>query len=132
MQTISLDEETVCAPKIVKKLPEVVESEESRVTKLEVKVIGKPKPETRWLHDDVEIQPNEVYEMQDYHDGTSVLLIKGPRVEDTGKITFEAHNPYGVAETTTELAVQGIFDVYFDVVFSLPTKRKIQFIFPRV
>lgn len=110
LQTISLDEETLCAPKIVKKLPQTVQTTEGSITTLEVKVIGKPKPEVKWLRDDEEIIPSDEYQIENKPDGTSVLAI-APDVhfEETGKITFEAYNSVGVAETETELVVEGIF-----------------------
>lgn len=73
-----------------------------------MKVIGKPKPEVKWLREDEEIIPSEEYQIENKPDGTSVLIIKTVNPEDTGKITFEAHNPVGVAETETELVVEGI------------------------
>lgn len=109
LQTISLDEETVCAPKIVKKLPQLMQTTEGSTTTLEVKVIGKPKPEVKWFREDEEIIPSDEYEIENKPDGTSVLIIKNIYPEDTGKISFEAHNSIGVAETVTELIVEGIF-----------------------
>lgn len=85
-----------------------MQTKEGSVTTLEVKVIGKPKPEVKWLREDEEIIPSEEYEIENKPDGTSVLVIKNINPEDTGKITFEAHNSVGVAETETELIVEGI------------------------
>lgn len=78
------------------------------MTTLEVKVIGKPKPDVKWLREDEEIIPSEDYEIVTKPDGTSVLVINNINPDDTGKITFEAHNSVGVAETVTELIVEGI------------------------
>lgn len=98
----------MCAPKIVKKLPQIVQTTEGSVTTLEVRVIGKPKPKVKWLREDEEIIPSEEYQIENKPDGTSVLVINKILPDDTGKITFEAHNSVGVAETVTELVVEGI------------------------
>lgn len=102
-----MDEETLCAPKIVKQLPHIVQTTEGSITTLEVKVIGKPKPEVKWLREDEEIVPSEEYQIENKPDGTSVLVISNVYPDDTGKISFEAHNSVGVAETVTELVVGG-------------------------
>lgn len=85
----------------------MVETKEGEITTLEVQVFGKPKPKTKWLHDDKEIRPSEVYDIQNFSDGTSILVIHEAQPEHIGKITFEAHNSVGVAETTTELVTEG-------------------------
>lgn len=119
---MSLEEDTLCAPRIVKKLPEVVQTKEGDLTKLEVQVFGKPKPKTKWLHEDKEIRPTETYDIQNFPDGTSVLLIHDVKPENIGKITFEAHNTAGVAETTTELVTEGILKfqifLFFQTIFA--------------
>lgn len=53
-----------------------------------------------------EIFPSEEYQIENFEDGTSVLIINDLYPDDTGKITFEAFNPLGVAITTTELIVE--------------------------
>lgn len=47
--------------------------------------------------------------IEEYEDGTSVLTIAEAYPDDTGDISFEAHNPLGVSTTTTYLSVEGIF-----------------------
>lgn len=77
------------------------------MVKLEVKVTGKPKPEVKWFKQGEELFPSEEYQMENFEDGTSVLVINNVYEDDTGEITFEAHNALGVAVTTTELTVEG-------------------------
>lgn len=85
------------------------------MTKLEVKVKGIPKPEIKWLKQGVEIIPSEEYQIENFEDGTSILVINEVYPDDTGEITFEAHNALGVAFTTTELVVEeGRLLLYFD------------------
>lgn len=97
------------APKILKDLPEQTIPKPGEVTKLEVKVTGKPKPKVKWFKEKELIQPSEEYQIEEFDDGTSVLVINNVYPDDQGEITFEAHNPLGVAVTTTELSVEGIF-----------------------
>lgn len=96
------------APKILKELPEQIVPKPGEVTKLEVKVTGKPKPKVKWFKEKELIQPSEEYQIEEFDDGTSVLVINNVYPDDQGEITFEAHNPLGVAVTTTELSVEGI------------------------
>ncbi|KAI8118244.1 Titin [Lucilia cuprina] len=104
-KTISIDEQP---PKIVKKLPEKIEPKEGELPKLEVKVIGKPKPKVKWLRDGEEIFASEEYQIENFEDGTSVLVINNVYPDDVGTISFEAHNPLGVAVTTALFSVEGI------------------------
>lgn len=111
-QTISdLESDTECAPKIVQKLPEVVRTKDGDVTRLEVKAVGKPKPEGKWLKHGEEIVPSTEFIVENFEDGTSVLTITEVYPDDTGEITFEAHNPLGVAITTTELSVESKYRI---------------------
>ncbi|XP_037947809.1 titin-like [Teleopsis dalmanni] len=104
-KTLSIDEQP---PKIIKKLPEKIEPKEGELAKLEVKVIGKPKPKVKWLRDDEEIFASEEYQIENFDDGTSVLVINHVYPDDVGTISFEAYNPLGVAVTTALFAVEGI------------------------
>lgn len=99
------------APKIVKKLPKVIETTAGEIKTLEVKAIGRPKPTPKWLKANEEIIPSENYLIENYPDGTSVLTIINVQPDTIDKITFEAVNPVGIAKTATELKVEGIFFV---------------------
>lgn len=90
------------------KLPTVTKPKDNEVVKLEVKVKGKPKPEVKWFKQGEQLFPSEEYQMESFEDGTSVLIINNVYEDDTGEITFEAHNALGVAVTSTELTVEGI------------------------
>lgn len=108
-QTLSIDEPSEFSePKIVRELPTVTRPQDNEVVKLEVKVEGRPKPEVKWFKQGEQLFPSEEYQMEDFEDGTSVLVINNVYEDDTGEITFEAHNALGVAITTTELTVEGI------------------------
>lgn len=74
---------------------------------MEVKVIGKPKPKVKWLRDDEQIFASEEYQIENFEDGTSVLVINHVYPDDLGTISFEAYNPLGVAVTTALFAVEG-------------------------
>lgn len=99
------------APKITKKLPERTVSLENQTMKFEVNVTGNPKPITRWSMQGNEIFPSEEYQIENFEDGTSILIINEVYPDDVGKIKFEAQNALGVAETVTEFCVGGEYGV---------------------
>lgn len=76
--------------------------------RLEAKAIGKPKPVGKWLKQGEEIIPSNEFTIENFEDGTSVLTISEVYPDDTGNISFEAHNPLGVAVTTSELVVETV------------------------
>lgn len=86
---------------------------EGVVTKLEVKVAGKPKPDVKWAKDNEEITPSDEYQIENFDDGTSILVINNIYPDDAGIITVEAVNTVGEAISTTELTFQGIFIIHF-------------------
>ncbi|CAH1113157.1 unnamed protein product [Psylliodes chrysocephalus] len=94
------------APKIIKKLPQVITAKDGEVTRFEVQAVGKPKPEGKWLKHGEEIIPSNEFVIENFDDGTSVLTITDVFPDDTGAISYEAFNPLGVAVTTTELLVE--------------------------
>lgn len=67
---------------------------------------GKPKPVGKWKKEGEDIVSSKDFEIENFEDGTSVLTISETYSSDVGKIEFEAHNPLGVAFTTTELNVE--------------------------
>lgn len=77
------------------------------MVKFEVKVTGSPKPTTKWLKSGEELTPSEEFQIENFEDGTSILIINDVYPDDTGEIKFEAENPLGVAETVTEFVVEG-------------------------
>lgn len=95
------------APKITKKLPEKITSKDKQMVKFEVKVVGIPKPVSKWSKQGNEILPSEEYQIENFEDGTSILIINDVYPDDTGEIKFEAFNSLGVAETITEFCVEG-------------------------
>lgn len=107
---MSIDEDTMVAPKIIKKLPKVVRTKTGETTILEAQAIGKPKPVTKWRKSSEDIIPSENYQIDNYPDGTSVLTINNLPSKTVDEITFEAASPLGVAETVTELHVEGILE----------------------
>lgn len=97
------------APRIVKQLPIQTLSQDKQMFKFEVKVVGFPKPETKWLKHGEEIIPSDEFQIENLEDGTSILIINDVYPDDTGEIKFEAYNSIGVAETVTEFVVEGKF-----------------------
>ncbi|RLU21523.1 hypothetical protein DMN91_005896, partial [Ooceraea biroi] len=96
------------APEIIKTLPQLVPTKDGELTRLEVKVKGKPKPKGKWYKQGVEIIPSQEFQIEEFEDGTSVLTIAETFPDDTGEIVFEAYNPLGVSTTMTYLSVEGI------------------------
>lgn len=94
-------------PKIVKKLPKKVVSQDKQMVKFEVKVVGYPKPETRWFKQGEEIVPSDEFQIEDTDDGTSILIINEIYPDDTGEIKFEAFNALGTTKTVTQFEVEG-------------------------
>lgn len=81
------------------------------MVKFEVKVIGKPKPTTQWLKQGEEIVASDEFQIENFEDGTSILIINDVYPDDTGEIKFVAFNSLGVAETTTNFVVGGKFEL---------------------
>lgn len=52
-----------------------------------------------------EIVASEEYQIENFEDGTSILVINDVYPDDAGVFTFEATNPLGVAVATTELVI---------------------------
>lgn len=50
--------------------------------------------------------PSNEFVIENFEDGTSILTISEVYPDDTGDIVYEAHNPLGVAATTTQLVVE--------------------------
>jgi Immunoglobulin I-set domain len=123
-------EEGPFAPKIVKKLPEKTISQDKQMVKFEVKVVGHPKPETKWTKAGEELTASDEFQIENLEDGTSILIINDVYPDDTGEIKFEAFNAVGVAETITEFVVEGNFKQperllnFFFIIFENFSKRK--------
>lgn len=104
MKTLSAEDLTESAPQIIKDLPSIIQPIDG-VTTLEVKVIGQPKPDIKWLKQGEEIVASEEYQIENFEDGTSILVINDVYPDDAGIFTFEATNPLGVAVARTELVI---------------------------
>uniref|UniRef100_A0A6P7G5K7 Titin-like n=1 Tax=Diabrotica virgifera virgifera TaxID=50390 RepID=A0A6P7G5K7_DIAVI len=102
------DSDVECAPKIIKKLPQVLTVKDGEVTKFEVQAVGKPKPEGKWLKHGEEIIPSHEFMIENFDDGTSILTISEVYPDDTGDIVYEATNPLGVAVTSSQLLVESV------------------------
>ncbi|KAK9882445.1 hypothetical protein WA026_021476 [Henosepilachna vigintioctopunctata] len=102
------DSDVECAPKIIKKLPEFISTKDGDVTKLEVQVIGNPKPKGRWLKHGEEVVPSNEFVIDEFDNGISILTISEVYPDDTGEIIYEALNPHGVAVTSTNLLVESV------------------------
>lgn len=120
-----MEEDTMVAPEIVKKLPETVHTRPGETIKLEVKAVGKPKPTPKWCIANEEIIPSENYYIENYPDGRSVLIISNAQPEIVNSISFAAVSPLGIAKTVTELRVEGIRSFDMDFIENTLMKKKI-------
>lgn len=77
------------------------------MVKFEVKVVGHPKPEVKWLKQGEEILPSDEFQIENLDDGTSILVINDVYPDDAGEIKFEAFNSIGTVETVSEFVVEG-------------------------
>lgn len=82
-------------------------SQDKQMVKFEVKVVGHPKPEIKWLKQGEEILPSEEFQIENLEDGTSILIINDVYPDDAGEIKFTAFNSVGVSETISEFVVEG-------------------------
>lgn len=112
------------APKIVKELPKMTISQDKQMVKFEVKVVGIPRPEVKWLKQGEEIVPSDEFQIENLEDGTSILIINDVYPDDTGVIKFEAFNSVGVAETNTQFIVEGTSSILIPQIIFSSTSRK--------
>lgn len=110
-------------PKILKELPVTTISQDKQMVKFEVRVVGNPKPETKWLKHGEEIFPSEEFQIENFDNGTSILIINDVYPDDTGEIKFEAFNSIGVAETITQFFVEGNIVLLHLIIFFLIFQR---------
>lgn len=82
-------------------------SQDKAMAKFEVKVVGHPKPEIKWLKAGEEIIQSDEFQIENLEDGTSILVINDVYPDDTGIIKCKAYNSVGAAETVTEFIVEG-------------------------
>lgn len=88
------------------------EEEEEIIKHFVVKVKGIPKPKLRWYKNDVEIVPNEEYEIEENNEGISILKIRKRPKEIPQEIACEAVNEHGLVTTKT-LIIHGRDCIYF-------------------
>lgn len=123
-----MEEDTMVAPEIIKKLPEKIVSQPGETIKLEVKATGKPKPTPKWFKSNEEILPSDDYYIENYPDGRSVLIISNAQPNEIDQISFEAVSPLGVAETVTELHVEGIWSIVFVSLYQMQYEKNAIFL----
>lgn len=74
---------------------------------MKVKVQGEPQPQLKFLHDGVEIEPdNDRIKIKERPDGTTSLVIDEAKPEDSGNYTVIASNDLGTATTSAEVTVE--------------------------
>lgn len=95
-------------PEIEKELIDVklVEGQDAR---FEVKVIGNPRPELHWLHNDEDIETNgkiiRRVTIKENSDGSESLVIEHVKMSDAGNFKVIATNPLGSASSQSALLV---------------------------
>lgn len=75
--------------------------------KMEVKVVGHPKPEIAWLHNGEEIKPDgDHFKITEQPDGKSALVIDKVVPTDEGEYAVKAVNPEGSSKSEAKLSVK--------------------------
>ncbi|XP_050302710.1 titin-like isoform X2 [Anthonomus grandis grandis] len=93
------------APKLVKLLSDVLASEGDEVI-LQGNVTGEPKPELKWLLNNVPITDADHFKTDINDNGDFTLKIQNVRAEDRGVYTVKASNPSGEAKCFAQLIVK--------------------------
>jgi len=88
------------------------EEEDEIIKHFVVKAKGTPKPKLRWYKNDVEIVPNEEYEIEENDEEISILTIRKRPKEIPQKIVCEAVNEHG-SVTTKTLIIPGRDCIFF-------------------
>ena len=68
---------------------------------------GKPRPKIRWYRHTKELLPSADFTMIYLDDGTVTLIVNEIYPDDSGEITCQAKNKYGIAVTTSTVTVTG-------------------------
>lgn len=93
------------APKFVKLLSDVLVSEGDKVV-LQGNVVGEPKPEIKWLLNNLPITDTEHFNFSHDDEGNVRLEIKNVIPEDKGVYTVKAANPSGECKCFAQLIVK--------------------------
>ncbi|XP_042234486.1 obscurin-like [Homarus americanus] len=91
-------------PKVTRK-PKDQEIMDGKSCKFEVKIIGFPKPEVKWLKDGHQVYPTDVIDTGVTAEGLYYLEFKVVSQEDAGRYTVHASNEEGAVEADTSLVV---------------------------
>uniref|UniRef100_UPI00358F2F78 titin-like n=1 Tax=Myxine glutinosa TaxID=7769 RepID=UPI00358F2F78 len=79
---------------------------EGTVARFDVKAVGRPMPETFWLHNGQPLHNDQVHKTVIKEDGTQSLIISPVSLDDQGDWTVVALNKAGKATTTVPLVVE--------------------------
>lgn len=91
----------------------MVPIQDGQQTRLQVRVVGEPKPKVSWYKAGVQIMPSTDFIIDDFEDGTSVLTIAEVYPDDVGEVVVVAENPLGVVTSTTFLETAGTISLNF-------------------
>ncbi|KAJ8954877.1 hypothetical protein NQ318_016813, partial [Aromia moschata] len=100
-------ESTGTAPKFTKLLADVLVSEGDKVI-LEGNVVGEPKPEIKWLLNNLAITDKDHFNLLYDEEGNVRLEINSVRPEDKGVYTVKASNSSGEAKCFAQLIVKAL------------------------
>lgn len=94
-------------PEFVITIPDVV-VHEGLPAQFVCKVKAVPEATIMWYHDGLPIKHGEVYQMIPGKDGQHTLDLPEVFLEDGGTYTVKAVNPFGEAECSAKLVVEGL------------------------
>lgn len=91
-------------PTFDKELPKQVNLEEGQPLLLSIKIDALPAPEVKWLKDGSPLKTNDKIVIEEKPDGTQILSIKNPKVQESGVYMIRATNTAG--QTTCSSTVK--------------------------
>lgn len=94
-------------PSFSEEIKSEIETEVGKSAKLEAKVLGFPRPDVKWYHEDTEIKPEGRYKFLYDDKETITLVIKNVNPKDGGFYKIVAKNELGEECTELSLIVKG-------------------------
>ena len=95
------------APEVVTYLKDI-HSADGEQARLECKIVGQPRPNVTWYHDEQMVYQSEEFKLFYDEDNLCSLVIMDVYPEDAGKYTVVAKNEFGTAMSSCELIVAGM------------------------
>uniref|UniRef100_A0A8C6NPG1 Ig-like domain-containing protein n=1 Tax=Nothobranchius furzeri TaxID=105023 RepID=A0A8C6NPG1_NOTFU len=89
--------------------PSSIKCSEGQTARFDLKVVGRPMPDTYWFHDGKRIISEGILFIVIKEDGTQSLIIVPAVPKDSGEWTVVAQNRAGRTSVSVALSVEGMF-----------------------